>query len=228
MKKSTCTICGRKFQFQLGALPICCGRATRPKGEWLSIDGEPDRPSDGMKAISLWQPWASLVALEFKRWETRPQKWNHRGVLAIQAAKTDMGFDQLTGGQNPVAERHIQEALEMTIDEMRARLPRGSLVATVNVKDCISTNTLQPTKPNSRRVSRQERVFGNYRPNRFAIELGDVVLVREPIEWPGSRGFFRVGTCRTCDGSRRSPEDPEFPCAACAGTGLHDPNAVGF
>ena len=40
-----------------------------------------------MRAISLWQPWASVVALGSKRIETRHWSTGHRGPLAIHAAK---------------------------------------------------------------------------------------------------------------------------------------------
>ncbi len=40
-----------------------------------------------MKAISLWQPWATLVALGIKQTETRHWATKHRGQLAIHAAK---------------------------------------------------------------------------------------------------------------------------------------------
>ncbi|TRU31740.1 MAG: ASCH domain-containing protein [Microcystis aeruginosa Ma_QC_B_20070730_S2] len=40
-----------------------------------------------MKAISLWQPWASLVANGLKLYETRGWPTKYRGVLAIHAAK---------------------------------------------------------------------------------------------------------------------------------------------
>ncbi len=41
-----------------------------------------------IKAISLWQPWASLVAAHVKRHETRHWSTEYRGLLAIHAAKT--------------------------------------------------------------------------------------------------------------------------------------------
>lgn len=40
-----------------------------------------------MNAISLWQPWASLVAAGIKRIETRSWGTNFRGPIAIHAAK---------------------------------------------------------------------------------------------------------------------------------------------
>ncbi len=38
-----------------------------------------------MKALSLWQPWASLIALGVKTIETRSWATNYRGPLAIHA-----------------------------------------------------------------------------------------------------------------------------------------------
>src|SRR3989339_577320 len=40
-----------------------------------------------MKAISLWQPWASLCAVGAKLYETRSWSTSYRGPLLICAAK---------------------------------------------------------------------------------------------------------------------------------------------
>lgn len=50
-----------------------------------------------MKALTLWQPWASLVALGVKTIETRSWSTGYRGPLAIHAASTNAGFDTLPG-----------------------------------------------------------------------------------------------------------------------------------
>ena len=53
-----------------------------------------------MKVITLWQPWASLVALGLKENETRGWGQNYKGPLAIQAAaKKIVPFDQLFNDQ---------------------------------------------------------------------------------------------------------------------------------
>ena len=39
-----------------------------------------------MKALTLWQPWASLVALGWKSVETRCWSTKYRGPLAIHSA----------------------------------------------------------------------------------------------------------------------------------------------
>lgn len=40
-----------------------------------------------MKALTIWQPWASLIANGSKKIETRSWKTNYRGPIAIHAAK---------------------------------------------------------------------------------------------------------------------------------------------
>ncbi|KXG09931.1 hypothetical protein AT864_01491 [Anoxybacillus sp. P3H1B] len=41
-----------------------------------------------MKAITIKQPWATLIALGEKKFETRSWKTNYRGKIAIHAGKT--------------------------------------------------------------------------------------------------------------------------------------------
>ncbi len=49
-----------------------------------------------MKAISLLQPWATLVAIGAKRIETRSWATNYRGPLAIHASKSPKMVNKLT------------------------------------------------------------------------------------------------------------------------------------
>jgi len=39
-----------------------------------------------LKAITIWQPWASLIAIGEKQYETRSWKTDYRGPIAIHAA----------------------------------------------------------------------------------------------------------------------------------------------
>ena len=63
-----------------------------------------------MKALTVRQPWASLIISGAKRVENRSWPTRHRGPLAIHAGKHNDG-----GG---------------------AHLPRGALLGWVNVTDC--------------------------------------------------------------------------------------------
>ncbi|MBP0015307.1 MAG: ASCH domain-containing protein [Roseofilum sp. SID3] len=49
-------------------------------------------------ALSVWQPWASLIAQGHKEYETRNWATNYRGEILICAAKkriTDQSYDYL-------------------------------------------------------------------------------------------------------------------------------------
>ena len=39
-----------------------------------------------MKALTIWQPWASLIARGVKQYETRSWATKYRGPIAIHAA----------------------------------------------------------------------------------------------------------------------------------------------
>ena len=47
-----------------------------------------------IKALSLWQPWASAIAVGYKHYETRSWKTDYRGWLGIHAAKTKRGLKE--------------------------------------------------------------------------------------------------------------------------------------
>lgn len=134
-----------------------------------------------MKAITLTQPWATLVAIGAKRIETRSWATKYRGPLAIHAAKTfgvwgESGIKQLLN-QYP----NFGKALDRdgwTI----GTLPRSCMVATCTLVDCIQiTNkrevygyvvsmgynvVIPPDQP--------ELDFGDYTPGRFAWLLADI------------------------------------------------------
>lgn len=50
---------------------------------------------DGIRTLTLWQPWASLVALGVKTIETRSWSTRHRGPLYIHAAARHPTFDDM-------------------------------------------------------------------------------------------------------------------------------------
>ena len=69
-----------------------------------------------MRALSLWQPWASLIADERKKIETRHWPMHYRGPLAIHGTKGN--FDK------EFAEECGYEV---------CKLPLGAIVCIVNV-----------------------------------------------------------------------------------------------
>lgn len=101
-----------------------------------------------LKAISLWQPWASLMTIGAKQNETRSWPTSHRGLLAIHAAKRKM-TNELR--DNPYYKNVTGGAFFF---------PYGVIVAVVDVYSCRGTNE-------SKGLSEQEKAFGDYSPGRF-------------------------------------------------------------
>jgi hypothetical protein len=127
-----------------------------------------------MRAISLWQPWASAVALGVKRVETRHWSTNYTGPLVIHAAK-----------RWTRAEREFAQ-IEHTLGRLPPRLPLGALVATCTLMGCRLTQDV------SHQLGSIERMYGNYDAGRFAWFLTDIKPFSEPIPWKGAQGFFNV------------------------------------
>lgn len=130
-----------------------------------------------MKALSLWQPWATLVALGAKQVETRawpvpPSILGER--IAIHASQTTKHLDLRHANLFAGALRDVDQ------------LPLGALLCTLVIDDCrrigISLEGLSPT----------EYVFGDYSVGRYAWRLRDVVALPEPVPCRGRQRFWNV------------------------------------
>jgi hypothetical protein len=132
-----------------------------------------------MRAISLWQPWASAIALGLKRIETRHWPTDYRGPLAIHAAK------RWSREQREFA------AVEKTLGRLPARVPLGAIVAICRLTKCVRTEELLAARE-AFGLTAIERIYGNYEPERFGWLLEDVQALPEPIGFSGAQGFFNV------------------------------------
>lgn len=142
-----------------------------------------------MKALSLTQPHASLVALRVKRFETRSWSTSYRGPLAIHAAKNfpliakslcyrDVFSVALTGTETPKL---------ADIDDVVRALPRGAIVAVATLAVCHRVEDIRDSLG-----SPLEHEFGNYSDGRWAFRLDDVVALPQPIECKGALGLWPV------------------------------------
>jgi len=127
-----------------------------------------------MKAISLWQPWASAMALEFKKNETRSWHTNYRGPLLIHAAKTF-----------PQAAREFAMT-ERALGRLPKRLPFGALLGIVNLIDVVRVEEIR------HQISAIERLYGDYSDGRFAWITEGVEVFDTPIPCKGRQRFFEV------------------------------------
>lgn len=127
-------------------------------------------------ALTLWQPWASLVAWGEKQYETRGWSIRRRGLLAIHAASKRNWEVQLGIGQLVQYSPHLAQCEQ--------QLPYGAVLCIVNVVDCI------PTDDEALTVGYTERKFGNYAPGRYAWRLELVEVFPEPIPAKGAQGLW--------------------------------------
>ena len=147
-----------------------------------------------MKALTLLQPWATLVAIGAKKIETRSWRTHYRGPLAIHAS---MGMPlpcRKWCAEEPFRTILLEAGLPHW-DPLHGvvmpnppqpdwqALPRGKVLAVVTVADCRPTEVLAD-------LTTQERSFGNYDPGRFGWMLDDVRAFPEPIPATGARGLW--------------------------------------
>ena len=142
-----------------------------------------------MKALSLWQPWASLMALGLKKIETRGWYCGHRGPLVIAATKTwnrDV-FNELHAvaarlriwDDNESTWRMIVDALATAGVKRLSDLPLGKALCVVNVTGCERTLFAART--------RSEEAFGDFSAGRWAILTDGCKRFPEPIPCSGKQ-----------------------------------------
>lgn len=129
-----------------------------------------------MKALTLHQPWATLVAIGAKRIETRSWGTAYRGALAIHAGKSTE-FLSLCG-QEPY--RSILLA-HFGPEWYPNDLPLGAVVCAVEL---VAVEQMTPELIAA--VAEPERSFGLYEPGRFAWRLRTIRPLTEPIP---ARGY---------------------------------------
>lgn len=126
-----------------------------------------------IKALSLWQPWASLVAAGVKRHETRHWSTDYRGPIAIHAAKTM----DMAGAPDLLCEA-------VAGPWWSQELPRGCVVAIGRLAAC------DPADRVADHLTQADRVAGNFARGRFAWRIEDVRRLLTPIPLVGRQGLF--------------------------------------
>src|ERR1700691_5449786 len=148
---------------------------------------------DSVKALTLTQPWATLVAIGAKRIETRSWSTSYRGPLAIHAAKGFPGWAKEFGKST-----ECYEALRKysTADDERRFLsgglayPLGVVLATCRIAACVKTEKLLSERPYAPDMTEQEKSFGDYSEGRWGWMLADVKRLPEPIPAKGALGLW--------------------------------------
>lgn len=146
-----------------------------------------------MKALSLWQPWASAMALGAKRNETR--SWPaisgghlYRGWVAICAAKTQKDTESKEPLKDTFEEwLHDPEIAVFFSDALELQwetLPFGKIVAVGWLQDSLRTEGLE--------VTPLEYSLGGYGPGRYAWQFTEMWRLNVPLPVRGEQKLFDV------------------------------------
>ena len=127
-----------------------------------------------IKALSLWQPWASLVAEGHKTYETRSWQTNYRGWLAIHAAR------RWKRDQQEIMRRWPYNALPLPDP-----LPTGAIVAVARLVDVLPVELLGAGE-----LDEIEHAVGNFADGRYAWQLTSVITLQKPLPVAGGQGLW--------------------------------------
>lgn len=143
-----------------------------------------------MKALSLWQPWATLVATGWKGTETRGWATSETGLIAIHATASLPPL-----GRQALEECTFQEALVHAFPKCGlgvgpTDLPYGAILGVAKLGGC--------------KVMTQERIdlraefepmeyaFGDYKVGRFEWHIERATRFIEPIPCKGRQKLWEV------------------------------------
>jgi activating signal cointegrator 1 len=143
-----------------------------------------------LKAISLWQPWASLMAEGLKLNETRPRRWSYSGDLVICSAQKrieaiELSFDLC---RYLWAHRDRFPGYSGNVPEILENLPYGKCLAVVSMYACMKTEEVVETVI----LTRYEEIMGDYSPGRFVYFTKNCRKLAEPIPFKGKQGVMNL------------------------------------
>lgn len=130
------------------------------------------------KALSLLQPWASLVVTGAKKIETRSWTTSYRGTLLIHASKGKAG-----------AAIAAMPFFRQYIPDFNA-LPFGAIVGEATLVDVLRIEETGLPLEQMPLLTLEEKAFGDYHPGRFAWILQDAVKWEEAIPARGKLGLW--------------------------------------
>ena len=138
-----------------------------------------------MKAITIYDPWATLIKLKEKKYETRSWATKYRGQIWIHAAVTtryaDLGFQApfFTALKPIHSDVNGHTGLEFY---------PACIIAVATLTDCVEI-----TPEFIKTLSEKELAFGDYTIGRYAWELDNVVPLEQPIPMKGKQRIWNWG-----------------------------------
>jgi activating signal cointegrator 1 len=181
-----------------------------------------------MKAITVRQPWASLIAAGVKTIDTRPRPTSYRGRVAIHAGRDERAIGHGVGPYQTWTEPGDPRAWACQVwqpIETKFVLPLGAVVASAVLSDCLPIygsgdfQTLRETErylylaeagtlwiesrghvsPPTDNITDQ-LPFGDFTPGRWALLLDNIKPATDRCPWCwGEAGTGReISFCVVC------------------------------
>lgn len=150
---------------------------------------------DPKYAISLLQPWATLVILGAKKFETR--NWKLNGSKVPSDLYIHSSFRVPHDFFEVMAREPFKQFDYFFIKDKAVVCPVGSIIGKVRVTrqdttvDWIFDHTMHGLGKLNRKWE-MEHAFGDYGPNRYAWKLEDPIRLPEPVRCKGSLGRWLI------------------------------------
>lgn len=144
-----------------------------------------------IRCLSLWQPWASLMAVGAKKIETRSWATDYTGLVAIHAAKKWTGELKDILGTEPFHSALDAEIVRLARRRQPTLLPLGAIVGLGYLKACYRTEYLR-RHPDVYGLTEREEAFGDFSDGRFGWCFQNIFAFVEPIPMKGQQGLWTL------------------------------------
>ena len=119
-----------------------------------------------MKALTIKEPWASLIVQGFKKYEFRSWKTNYRGKILIHAG---------------LSKENVEVFEEYNLD-----ISSGEIIGEAYITDCTLVDDIFDKK--LREIDKN--VYGNNHVGLYAFKLDRVVKYKRKIKAKGKLGLW--------------------------------------
>lgn len=142
-----------------------------------------------IRALSLLQPWASLLVFAEKQVETRSWRTNYRGPVAIHASQSPALWNSDYDGMRSYVEEKAMEFYKSLFPGKGWTCNYGfgtqMLIGIGTLVDCVPTSSIKGG------LAAKEISLGDYSDGRWAWKFENMRPIR-PIGAKGALGLWRV------------------------------------
>lgn len=140
-----------------------------------------ERPGLKIKAITLWEPWATAMSLGLKKIETRHWKTDYRGPLAIHAAQRLI---------DPPEKLSPELVAAIRANDFVDKCAYGNVVCIVDLYDVQRTDFIVKMLSRGGTFADPEFIWGNYKPCRYGWMTRRRVVLEPTIPSTGHQGLW--------------------------------------